>query len=102
MFTLFKVQIAIGIIILTLLTWATQNVCRYNFVLEKKKNIVNIISEEVEPTLGLTKIYYYKELNCNKANFSLDINRIMDNYRTILVMVYQYLTTDITGRPINE
>tara|TARA_B100001996_G_C18191435_1_gene412309 strand:+ start:23 stop:331 length:309 start_codon:yes stop_codon:yes gene_type:complete len=102
MFTLFKVQIAIGIIIFTLLTWATQNVCRYNFVLEKKKTQMNIISEEVEPTLGLTQIYYYKELNCNKVNFSLDVNRMMNNFRTISVMVYQYLSTDITGRPINE
>ena len=63
---------------------------------------VDIISDEVKPNLGLTEIYYYKELNCNKANFSLHINRIIDNFRTILVMVYQYLTTDITGRPINE
>ena len=37
MFSIFKVQILIGLIILTLLTWATQTVCRYNFVLEKKK-----------------------------------------------------------------
>tara|TARA_B100000530_G_C15648423_1_gene365215 strand:+ start:88 stop:282 length:195 start_codon:yes stop_codon:yes gene_type:complete len=62
---------------------------------------VDIISDEVKPNLGLTEIYYYKELNCNKANFSLDINRMMNNMRTISVMVYQYFTTDITGKPIN-
>ena len=62
---------------------------------------VDIISDEVKPNLGLTEIYYYKELNCNKANFSLDINRMMNNMRTISVMVYQYFTTDITGRPNN-
>ena len=101
MFSILKVQIIIGIIIFMILTWATQNVCRYNFVLDKKKNLMNIISDEVKPNLGLTEIYYYKELNCSKANFSLDINRMMNNMRTISVMVYQYLTTDITGKPIN-
>ncbi len=101
MFSILKIQVLIVIIFLSLLTWATQNVCRYNFVLEKKKNIINIIIDEVKPSLGLTEIYYYKELNCSKANFSLDINRMMNNMRTISVMVYQYFTTDITGRPIN-
>ena len=102
MFSILRVQIIIGLIILTILTWTTQNVCRYNFVLDKKKNIMNIISDEVKPSLGLTEVYYYKELNCNEANFSLDINRTMNNLRTIFVMIYQYLTTDITGRPINR
>tara|TARA_B100001013_G_C24295447_1_gene318613 strand:+ start:186 stop:494 length:309 start_codon:yes stop_codon:yes gene_type:complete len=102
MFSILRVQIIIGLIILTILIWTTQNVCRYNFVLDKKKNIMNIISDEVKPSLGLTEVYYYKELNCNEANFSLDINRTMNNLRTIFVMIYQYLTTDITGRPINR
>ena len=92
----------IGITIFMILTWASQNVCRYNFVLDKKKNLMNIISDEVKPSLGLTEIYYYKELNCNETNFSLDINRVMNNIRTISVMVHQYLTTDIKGRPINR
>ena len=102
MFSILRVQIIIGLIILIILTWTTQNVCRYNFVLDKKKNIMNIISDEVKPSLGLTEVYYYKELNCNETNFSLDINRNMNNLRTISVMIYQYLTTDITGRPINR
>ena len=102
MFSILRVQIIIGLIILTILTWATQNVCRYNFVLDKKKNITNIISEELKPSLALTEVYYYKELNCNDADFDLDIDRVMNNLRTISVMIHQYLTTDITGRPINE
>tara|TARA_Y100000768_G_scaffold66721_1_gene46455 strand:+ start:221 stop:481 length:261 start_codon:yes stop_codon:yes gene_type:complete len=85
-----------------ILTWATQNVCRYNFVIEKKKNLMNIISDEVKPNLGLTEVYYYKELNCNNANFSLDLNRIINNFNTVSVMFYQYFTTDITGRPLNR
>ena len=102
MFSILKVQIIIGITIFMILTWATQNVCRYNFVLEKKKNLMNIISDEVKPNLGLTEVYYYKELNCNNVNFSLDLNRIINNLNTISVMFYQYFTTDITGRPLNR
>ena len=101
MFSILRAQIIIGISIFMILTWATQNVCRYNFVLDKKKNLMNIISDEVKPSLGLTEVYYYKELNCNNVNFSLDLNRIINNFNIISVMLYQYFTTDITGRPIN-
>ena len=102
MFSILKAQILIGLIILAILTWATQNVCRYNFVLDKKKNLMNIISDEVKPSLGLTEVFYYKELNCNDVNFSLDLNRIINNFNIISVMLYQYFTTDITGRPLNR
>ena len=102
MFSILRAQIIIGISIFMILTWATQNVCRYNFVLDKKKNLMNIISDEVKPSLGLTEVYYYKELNCNNVNFSLDLNRIINNLNTISVMFYQYFTTDITGRPLNR
>ena len=102
MFSILRAQIIIGITIFMILTWATQNVCRYNFVLDKKKNLMNIISDEVKPSLGLTQVYYYKELNCNDVNFSLDLNRIINNFNIISVMLYQYFTTDITGRPLNR
>ena len=102
MFSILRVQIIIGFTIFMILTWATQNVCRYNFVLDKKKNLMNIISDEVKPSLGLTEVYYYKELNCNNVNFSLDLSRIINNLNTISVMLYQYFTTDITGRPLNR
>ena len=102
MFSILRAQIIIGITIFMILTWVTQNVCRYNFVLDKKKNLMNIISDEVKPSLGLTEVYYYKELNCNDVNFSLDLNRIINNFNTISVMLYQYFTTDIIGRPLNR
>ena len=102
MFSILRAQIIIGISIFMILTWATQNVCRYNFVLDKKKNLMNIISDEVKPSLGLTEVFYYKELNCNDVNFSLDLNRIINNFNIISVMLYQYFTTDITGRPLNR
>ena len=102
MFSILRAQIIIGFTIFMILTWATQNVCRYNFVLDKKKNLMNIISDEVKPSLGLTEVFYYKELNCNDVNFSLDLNRIINNFNIISVMLYQYFTTDITGRPLNR
>ena len=94
-------MILIGIVITSLLYWATTNVCRYNFVIEKKTNEMNIIAAEIKPEIKLGEVYYFKELNCNNTDFDLDIQRIMNNLRTISVMVHQYFTTDITGRPIN-
>ena len=57
-----KVMIIIALIISALLYWATTNVCRYNFALEKRTAEINIVSAEVQPTLGLAKVYYYEEL----------------------------------------
>ena len=102
MFSILRAQIIIGLIILTILTWATQNVCRYNFVLDKKKNITNIISEELKPSLALTEVYYYKELDCTKVDWSFDYNRVVKNVETLTVMLYQSFTTDIRGRSLIE
>ena len=92
----------IAILVSVVLYWTTANVCRYNFAIDKKTNILNILSDEIGPSIGRAQVYYYKELNCNDADFDLDIDRIMNNIRTISVMVHQYFTTDITGRSINE
>ena len=94
-----KVMIVVAIIIASLLYWATTNVCRYNFALEKRTAQINIVSAEVQPTLGLAKIYYYEELNCNNIELGWDLERIIDNFNTLSVMIYQELTTDITGNP---
>ena len=92
-----KIMLSIGIVIALIRQWATTNVCRYNFTIDKKTQALKIISEEVKPTLGYTNIYYFHELNCNNANFSFNINRLERNIRAITVMVYQQLTTDIKG-----
>ena len=94
-----KVMIVVAIIITSLLYWATTNVCRYNFALEKRTAEINIVSAEVQPTLGLAKVYYYEELNCNNIELGWDLERIIDNFNTLSVMIYQELTTDITGNP---
>ena len=80
MFSILKVQIIIGIIIFMIL------IIKNIFCLDKKKNLMNIISDEVKPSLGLTEVYYYKELNCNSTNFSLDLNRIINNQTIFMKM----------------
>ena len=92
-------MIVVAMIISALLYWATTNVCRYNFALEKRTSEINIISAEVQPTLGLAKIYYYEELNCNNIELDWNLERIIDNFNTLSVMIYQELSTDIRGNP---
>ena len=92
-------MIVVAMIITALLYWATSNVCKYNFALEKRTSEINIISAEVQPTLGLAKIYYYEELNCNDIELDWDLKRIIDNFNTLSVMIYQELSTDIRGNP---
>tara|TARA_Y100000748_G_C15126182_1_gene344298 strand:- start:169 stop:462 length:294 start_codon:yes stop_codon:yes gene_type:complete len=92
-----KIILTFAIVIGLILQWATTSVCRYNFTIDKKTQALNIISDEVNPSLGTTNTYYFHELNCNDANFSFDITRLEKNIRAISVMVYQELTTDIKG-----
>jgi hypothetical protein len=94
-----KVMIVVAMIITALLYWATSNVCKYNFALEKRTSEINIVSAEVQPTLGLAKIYYYEELNCNAIELDWELERIIDNFNTLSVMIYQELSTDIRGNP---
>ena len=94
-----KVMIFFAIIISSILYWTASNVCRYNFALEKNTNIINIVTEEIDPTLGNVKYYTYRELNCNDVDLDWDVERVMDNLRTISVIVYQELNTDIRGDP---
>ena len=99
MSAILKVMLVVAMIITALVYWATTNVCRYNFALEKRTSEINIISAEVQPTLGLAKVYYYEELNCNAIELDWDLERIIDNFNTLSVMIYQELSTDIRGNP---
>ena len=92
-------MIVVAMIITALLYWATSNVCKYNFALEKRTSEINIVSAEVQPTLGLAKVYYYEELNCNNIELDWNLERIIDNFNTLSVMIYQELSTDIRGNP---
>ena len=94
-----KVMIFLAIIISAVLYWASSNVCRYNFALEKKTKNLNIVTQEINPDLGTAKVYFYEELNCNTVNLDWDIDRVVKNLEVISVLVYQELTTDIKGNP---
>ncbi|MDC2979868.1 hypothetical protein OAZ14_00245 [Candidatus Pelagibacter sp.] len=94
-----KVMIVIGVVIMSLMYWATSNVCRYNFTIEKKTNELNIIASELVPALPLTEVYYFRELNCNDVDLTWDYERVMRNLNALTVMFYQQLTTDIKGNP---
>ena len=94
-----KVMIFFAIIISAVLYWATSNVCKYNFALEKRTNILNIVTDEIDPSLGNARYYVYRELNCSDVDLDWDIDRVMDNLKTITVIIYQELNTDIRGDP---
>ena len=94
-----KLIIILGVLITSILYWANTNVCKYNFAIEKRTNVLNIVTEELDPTLGRAEYYQYVELNCNEIDLDWDIDRVIENARTISVIVYQYLSTDIRGDP---
>ena len=94
-----KVMIFFAIIISAILYWATSNVCKYNYALEKRTNILNIVTDEIDPSLGNARYYVYRELNCNEVDLGWDVDRVVNNLRTISVIIYQELNTDIRGDP---
>ena len=79
--------------------YTSTNVCKYNFAVERKTNLLNIISEEIDPSIPKARVYYFKELNCNKVDFSFDYDRMIKNFKTLSVVIYQELSTDIRGNP---
>ena len=99
MVSLPKVMIIFAIVLSTILFWATSNVCRYNFAIEKKTNQLNILAQEIDASIPMAKVYYFKELNCNNVNLTWDYERVITNLQIISVMIYQELSTDIRGNP---
>ena len=97
-----KFMSIIAILISVVLYWTTANVCKYNFAIDKKTNLLNILSEEIGPSIKKAKVYYYKELDCTKVDWSFDYNRVVKNVETLSVMVYHSFTTDIRGRSLIE
>ena len=55
-----KIMIFFAIIIGSILFCASANVCNYNFAIEKRTDHLNIITEEIDPSLGNAKYYYYQ------------------------------------------
>jgi hypothetical protein len=94
-----KVMFFFGIVIASILFWATSNVCKYNFALEKRTDTLNIVTQELDPSLGNAKYYVYDELNCNNVDISWDLDRVVENFQALTVLIYQEFTTDIKGDP---
>ena len=94
-----KVMFFFGIVIASILFWATSNVCKYNFALEKRTETLNIVTQDLDPSLGNAKYYVYDELNCNNVDISWDLDRVVENFEALTVLIYQELTTDIKGDP---
>ena len=92
-------MILLGIILSSILFWATSNVCRYNFTVEKRTNQLNILTQEIDPSIPNAQIYYFKELNCSDVDLTWDYERVIKNLKTISVLIYQELSTDIRGDP---
>ena len=99
MFSIGKIMILFAIVLGTILFWASTNVCRYNFAIEKKTKEFNLIVEDIDPSIANAKVYYYTELNCNDINLSWDYERVIENLKIISVILYQELSTDIKGEP---
>ena len=94
-----KVMIFLLIVLSTLMYWTTSNVCRYNFTVEKKTSELNILLSEIDPSIPMTKVYYFKELNCSTVDLSWDFERIIKNFKVLSVLIYQEFTTDILRNP---
>jgi len=94
-----KVMIFLLIVLSTLMYWTTSNVCRYNFIIEKKTDQLNVLLSEIDPSIPMTKVYYFQELNCNEVDLSWDFERIIKNFKILSVIIYQEFSTDILGNP---
>ena len=47
--SLTKVMSFVAILISVIFYWTTSNVCRYNFAIDKKTKLLNILTEEIDP-----------------------------------------------------
>ena len=99
MFGITKVMVFFFVVLSTIMFWTTSNVCRYNFTIEKKTNELNIIDQQIDPSIPMAKVYYFKELNCNNVDLSFYYYRVVNNFKILSVSVYQALSTDIRGDP---
>ncbi len=99
MFGTTKVMVFFFVVLSTILFWTTSNVCRYNFTIEKRTNELNILAQQIDPSIPMAKVYYFKELNCNNVDLSFDYDRVINNFKILSVALYQALSTDIRGDP---
>ena len=82
--------------------WTLSSVCTYNFVINKKTKMFNEIFKEIDPSLSSSKVYYFKELNCEPTKTEFKFQKFIDNFNHISVYIIQQLTTDIRGVKIEK
>ena len=49
-----KIMSFFAILISVVLYWTTANVCKYNFAIDKKTNILNVITQEIDPSIPVS------------------------------------------------
>ena len=64
MFGVRNIMIFFAIVISCILYWAASNVCKYNFAIEKRTKLLNIVTESIDPSLGNAQYYFYEESVC--------------------------------------
>ena len=94
-----KLTILVALVVSSIVYWSLSNICRFNYSIDKKTKILNEIAKEADIDFGSAKVYYFKELNCNKVDLSWDYERVISNFQVLSVLIYQELTTDIRGDP---
>ena len=94
-------MILFALVLGTILFWASTNVCRYNFAIEKKTNEFNLIVEDIDPSIANAKVYYYTELNCNDINLSWDYERVIENLKIISVICIKNCQLTLKENQIN-
>ena len=58
--SLTKVMSFVAILISVIFYWTTSNVCRYNFAIDKKTKLLNILTEEIDPSIKKQKFIIIK------------------------------------------
>ena len=98
----YKTLIFLAIVISYCMYWTLSSVCTYNFVINKKTKMFNEIFKEINPSLSSSKVYYFKELNCEPTKTEFKFQKFIDNFNHISVYIIQQLTTDIRGVKIEK
>ena len=61
-----KVMIFLFIVLSSLMYWTTSNVCRYNFAIEKRTNILNILTDQIDPSIPKANVIISRSLIVTK------------------------------------
>ena len=69
------------------------------FCIRKRTNILNIVIDEINPSIRNAKYYVHRELNWNTAELDWDVSWDINNLYIISVVIFQELSADIRSDP---